>query len=186
VSYEVGQRKSSQRFLRNKVHTVQKITKAEHTKLSHLWDDSAKAFLRAIVLSDVIKVDTGMSKASLLPLARYLKMYTAVKGSINPKNSEQRGSFTLDGVWQPDINRSAALGEASSSLRAGYNILYGSNKRMVFVFDFEVRVWQYLLHEQGLGKGPAWDTISIGRAAFYDHLTNNFTLFDLREWGLHG
>lgn len=186
MTYSVEPRKLSQRFLRNKNHTVQRITKAEHTKLSHLWDESARAFLRAIVLSDVIRVDTGMSKASLLPLARYLRMYTEVKGTIHPKNDEQKGSFTIDGVWQPAVNRSAAAGEASSRLRAGYNILYGSSKRMVFVFEFEVRVWQYLIHEQGLGKGAAWDTIQTGRDAFNDYLFNNFNLFDLREWGLHG
>ena len=185
MSYDVEPRGSSQRFLRNKRHTVQRITKAEHKKLSHLWDDCARAFLRAIVLSDVIKVDTGMSKASLLPLARYLRMYTEVRNSISPKGNK-KGAFDLAGSWHPDQIRGIALGETSSGLRAGYNVLYGSPKRMVFVFDFEVRVWQYLIHEQGFGKGRAWNTIEKGRAAFQDHLENNFTLFDLREWGLHG
>ena len=183
--HKVEPRGTSLRFLRNKRHTVQRITQAEHKKLKHLWDDSARAFLRAIALSDIIKVDTGMSKASLLPLARYLRMYTEVRGTISPKRGQQKGSFNSGGVWQPSIPRSIATGEASSAPRAGYNLLYGSPKRMVFVFDFEIKVWQYLLHEQGLGKGAAWNTIEVGREAFQDHLTNNFKLFDLREWGIH-
>ena len=185
MSYSVQPRASSQRFLRNKRHTVQRITKLEHKKLSHLWDESARAFLRAIVLSDIIRVDTGMSKASLLPLARYLRMYTEVRSTISPKG-DKKGAFDVDGAWHPEATRGTALGEASSTRRAGYNVLYGSPKRMVFVFDFEIRVWQYLIYEQGLGKGKAWATIDTGRAAFQEYLENNFKLFDLREWGLHG
>lgn len=183
--YGVEPRATSQKFLRQSGHTVQRITQLEHKRLSKVWDDSARAFLRAIALTDIIHVDTGMSKASLLPLARYLRMYTEVKATINPQRKKVQGAFGLDGDWDKEAERSMATGQASSRKRAGYNVLYGSNKRMVFVFDFEIRVWQYLIHEQGAGKLAAWNTIQVGREAFAEHLYNNFKLFDIAGWGLH-
>ncbi|MCK4500445.1 hypothetical protein KAU11_08100 [Candidatus Babeliales bacterium] len=133
---------------------------------------------------DVIRVDTGMSKASLLPLARYLRMYTEVSQGIS-FSKERKGSFTPDGVWQPNINRTAALGQRLGAKKAGYNMLYGGPKRMVFQFDFEIRVWQYLIYEQGFGQDAAWDTIGTGRAAFNAYFDKHFKLLGPRGWGLH-
>lgn len=183
MTYKVEPRKTSLKGLRGK-GKAEKITKAEHKRLSKIWDDCARAYLRAIILSDVIRVDTGMSKASLLPLARYLRMYTEVSQGVSFSKRE-KGSFTSEGVWQPDVDRTAALGERLGAKRAGYNMLYGGPKRMVFQFDFEIKVWQYLIYEQGFGKDAAWDTIGTGRAAFNEHFDIHFRLQGPREWGLH-
>jgi len=182
VSYSSIPRQSHFKALRGK-GAAEKITKAEHTRLRHIWDDCARAYLRAILLSDVIRVDTGMSKASLIPLGRALRMTTEVKKGIS-STASKKGSFTLDGVWQPDVPRTAARGEAAGARKAGYNLLYGGPKRMVFVFDFEIRVWQYLLYEQGRGKDSAWDTIGVGRAAFNDYFDAHFKLLGPRGWKL--
>lgn len=184
MSFKVEQRKSALKGLRGR-GAAEKITKAEHTRLSHVWDDCARAYLRAIALSDIIKVDTGMSKASLLPIARLLKMYTEVKGSISGAK-KKKGVFDIDGGWHKDGERSVAAGEASNRLKAGHNLLHGSPKRMVFVFDFEITVWQYLLRDQNsIGKDKAWQTIEVGRAAFQEHFDAHFRLTGPRAWGLH-
>lgn len=165
----------------------EKVTKKLHSNMSRLWDDAARAYLRAIALNDIIHVDTGMSKASLLPLARYLKMYTAVKATIRPKVSSRRGVFNIKGIYNPNGERSFSAGESSSSLKAGYNILYGSHKRMRFVFEFEIRVWQYLINEHGFGKLEAWNTLEIGRNAFINFIDSNWSEYvstDPRKWGL--
>ena len=185
MSYDVQPRGSALRGLRGKGR-AEKITQAEHKRLSHVWDECARAYLRAIVLSDVIKVDTGMSKASLLPLARLLRMYTEVKSSISSQGSK-KGSFDINGTWHKAGLRSMAEGEASNQLRAGHNLLHGSSKRMVFVFEFEITVWQYLLRDQNnIGEDRAWRTIEIGRAAFQEHFDTHFKLLGPRAWGLHG
>lgn len=185
MSYSVEPRASGLKGLRGR-GLAEKITKAEHKRLSHIWDECARAYLRAIVLSDVIRVDTGMSKASLLPLARLLRMYTEVKGSIGSKGSK-KGSYDINGTWHKAGTRSMAEGEASNQIRAGHNLLHGSAKRMVFVFEFEVTVWQYLLRDQNnIGEDRAWRTIEIGRAAFNDHFEAHFRILGPRAWGLHG
>lgn len=185
MSYSVEPRASALKGLRGKGR-AEKITKAEHKRLSHVWDECARAYLRAIVLSDVIRVDTGMSAASLLPLARLLRMYTEVKGNIG-SGSPKKGSFDIFGNWDKNGTRSVSEGEASNQLRAGHNLLHGSNKRMVFVFEFEITVWQYLLRDQNnIGEDRAWRTIEIGRAAFQEHFDTHFKLLGPRAWGLHG
>lgn len=185
MSYSTTPRKTALRGLRGK-GKAEKITKAEHKRLAHIWDECARAYLRAIVLSDVIKVDTGMSKASLLPLARLLRMYTEVKSEISSKGSK-KGVFDIHGSWSASGTRSMAAGEASNQLRAGHNVLHGSSKRMVFVFEFEITVWQYLLRDQNnIGEDRAWRTIEIGRAAFQEHFDTHFKLLGPRAWGLHG
>jgi len=185
MTYTIQKRGTSVKFLRNKSHNLKKITQLEHKKLKHLWDDCGRAFLKAIALSDIIAMDTGMSKASLLPLARYLRMYTEVRSSIRPTRGTQKGSFSEYGTWRPNVDRSIATGEAASTRKAGFNVLYGSPKRMVFIFDFEIKVWQYLIYEEGFKSAAAWRTIDVGRKAFVDHLEENLKLFDLTKWGIH-
>ncbi len=163
-----------------------KVTKAMHGNLIKLWNAAVREYLRAIALKDIIKIDTGMSKASLLPLARAVKMHTEMRGSISG-GKKKKGAFDIHGNWDGNAERSIAEGEASSRRKAGYNLLYGSHKRPVLKFEFEITVWQYLLHEHGHKEHAAWNTIQVGRAAFLDFINDEWRYYlkddlDIKKW----
>lgn len=153
----------------------EKVTKAVHEQLKRLLRDSIKEYIRAV--APHVRVDTGMSKASLLPLARMLRMHTEIKSTIKPKAASRKGSFTIDGVWQPDVPRTLAAGEASSAFKHGFNILYGSNKRPVFRFEYKITVWQFLINENGMGKSEAWQALSYGEIAMERYIKEHWVSY---------
>ena len=207
MKFDVKERKSSLISKRHKGH-FQKTTKERHAAFSKVWDDCVSAYLLGIVTHWATHsgknhgVDTGMSMASLLPLARYVRMYTYVKSQIHPAAKKKhsyvnkkgktvverykKGVFDINGVWDPNGIRSISAGEASSKQRAGYNVLYGSPKRMVFRFDFEIRVWQYLVNEYGKGHIAAWNSLEAGREAFIEHYNTYWLpeVMNKEKWGL--
>ncbi len=183
-------KKASVNVKRDPRQKYNKVTKAMHGNLTKLWDGAVRAYLRAIALSDIMGIDTGMSKASLLPLARAVRMYTEVRGSITD-TKKKKGAFDITGKWDGSADRSIAAGEASSRRKAGYNLLYGSPKRPVLKFEFEITVWQFLVNENGNGKVAAWDTLEVGRAAFLDFIEHEWRQYlkddlDLKKWLLGG
>lgn len=158
------------------------FTKALHTRMKRLWTGATQEFLRAIVEADVIQVDTGMSKASLLPLSRAVRMLTTVRASINPKTAERKGYKDLPGFSSGDV-KSMEMGELLG--QQAYVLDFGSIYKLNLKFRFEIAVYQYHLHENGLvrGSGP-WNSLIIGQNAFIDYIDKNAAkaVPDLREW----
>lgn len=137
-----------------------------HDNLSTVWRGATRAFVEAIVTNSIMSVDTGMSKASLLPLSRAVRMLTVARATINPKRTEVKGSMDMNGRWNPNLNRSAALGERVGE--KAYTLNFGSKARPTFRFEFNIVVYQYLLHEDSANftKSQNWQTLKLGMDAF--------------------
>ena len=149
------------------------INKALYDGLVALWKAAVREFIREIIKSDVIRVETGMSKSTLLPLSRLVRISTELSASIQPKVFAKLGYTSITGAYDPNASRTAPRGEALG--RNAYVLNFGNQKRPVFSFKFRIVVYQYLLHEIGIvpGTGP-WNSLEIGRVAFINFLDTNY------------
>lgn len=149
---------------------INKFNKVLFTKLAKLWEDAAKAFVERLMLASPIRVDTGMSKGSILPLARQVKLFSTFAASIIPKRKRK--------------DKSLGLGDRIG--RNAHKLSFGGPNRIRLVFSFQILIFQWFLHENFAlkgGTGP-WNALEKGRAAFLLHLERNkgrgFPRFD--EW----
>jgi len=165
-------------------------TKAMHVRLIALMHECIRSYLRAILQANTMKADTGMSKASLLPLARKVRMFTEFAGTINPKRPSRLGMTDINGRWQPKKFRSYQAGLRAGVEGKGFKINVGSPNRPVLNFQFNIQVFQYFLHEFGYrGKtGQTWNTLNIGTQAFLQTFEDRAEDFvpDLMIWLLTG
>lgn len=149
-----------------------KITKELQVNMSRLWRDSTKAFVVA-VSKRMLHMETGMSKASLIPLARQARAITALTKNFGSHVKERKGAYDIHGVYHSDWVRNKAQGERIGEKAFEYKVP-PTKKRMVFHFSYEIAVWQYLLHEKGFSSKEAWESLDAGRAAFKDYYNANF------------
>lgn len=157
---------------------VDVFTQKLHANMSTLWRGATRAFIEEILKQDLIRVDTGMSKASLIPLGRAVKMVTAIRAGINPIREARKGVTNIDGSYDSNAYKTAALGEKVGE--KAYILNFGSTARPVFVFEFRILVYQYLIGENSRG----WDTLKVGQQAFIDYLRKNApqAVPKLAEW----
>lgn len=154
-----------------------KVTKTMHEGLEKLWKDSAKAFLRAVLENQAFTnhTDTGMSRASLIPLARKIRLATKVMEGASIKHSSRKGAFDIDGNWHPDAIRDMAAGIAAGE--EAFTLTTGTHKRMLFRFRFSIEVFQYLMNEHGMWNTTAFQTIAAGEEAFWAYYNANFDTY---------
>lgn len=150
-----------------------RYTKALHASLVKLWKDAGREAVRAMATPEVIKVLTGMSKASLLPLARQLRIFSEVRSSINPKERYRRGYYDFAGNFVSSGTQSIAQGERFG--QRAFVLDTGSPTNFNFRFEFHIVVYQYYLHENGIvpGSGP-WKSLELGSSVFEDYIRNNW------------
>ena len=137
-----------------------------HAELVHLWFGAGEAFVRAVALEGVVKVDTGMSRGSLLPLSRAVGLLAKVRASITADRALSRGGETA----QSRVGRRKTI---AAGIRAGENAFefeVGSPSAPLFIFAFEIKVLQYLIREEGQDLLPAWNSMIKGREAFLEHI----------------
>jgi len=150
----------------------EKVTTELHAALSRLLRDSIKEYLREAVKH--VKVDTGMSRGSLLPLARMLRIYTEIRSTIHPKVESRQGSFDMEGEWHKDIPRTLDAGIESSHFKEEFNILYGTPYRPVFKFEYRISVWQWYINENGFGSDEAWEAMAQAEEAMKNYFDSNW------------
>ncbi len=149
-----------------------RFTKALHARMKRLWQGAIRAFIEAVLRPNLIKVDTGMAKATILPLARAVRLLEASRATINPITKSRKGFTELSGQWNPLGKKSAATGEKLG--QDAFTINFGSPQRILFRFEFRIVVFHFILHELGLvpGSGP-WNILGIGNAAFLQYIADN-------------
>lgn len=158
------------------------VTKAVHEALMELWRGAVRAYLLAIIEPGVIKVDTGMSKATLLHVARMVGVYSKVNASINPRRQRVAGVVDDWATGRGDRRRfkTKALGEEIGKSKDTYHLAYGTPKNPLLQFYFNIKVYQYWLHENGY-KDPsgqahaAQHSLQVGRAAFRQFIRENIS-----------
>jgi hypothetical protein len=149
--------------------SVDYYSKKLHENMTRLFRNATTAYVMAIV--PVIAVDTGMSRSSLVPLGRALRIAGKIRSTIVPQRKIRYGTNDMNGTYNPSGIKSAAEGE-----RAGedaFKLSYGTYKRPVMSFSFSINVYQYWLHENGYGGGSSWKTLEKGRDAMLEYIRSN-------------
>jgi hypothetical protein len=113
---------------------------------ANLWDDSAAAFVKGT--ADQVHVDTGMTAASLIPLANKVGGISGVLGAISlrrhisvPDYNHNPLATTSLGIVNRDVMGGQRLGTE-------WNINYGSRVNLVYSLEYRVNVghWEILEH----------------------------------------
>jgi len=128
---------------------VQGIT---YKKLKGMWADSIQSFLNDIAEKDTIPILSGMSKASLMPLARVVRKMTTYRTKLSEARFESfghvvKGWTDMSGRWHRKGYRSMAHGIKEGE--SCFIVDYGNINDWSFRFEFKINVYQWFLHEMG-------------------------------------
>jgi hypothetical protein len=147
----------------NKLVTSDKVTNYMLKQLNHVWRICIRAFLEAV--AQRIAVDTGMSLASLQPLAAQVQMKTIIIATlrgIGPK--AKPGHKNLPPEWSDNIGpfKSRALGARLGT--KAFVIKWAPD----LCFKFKITVFQHMLHESVLNyiESKNWQSLEAGKEAF--------------------
>lgn len=156
--------------------SVDVFTQKLHDKMTKLWNDATRAFLEEMLKEDTMLIDTGMSRASLLPIARKVRMLTVARAKINPRSAPKKGAMVLDGAsshWDKSLTQGPELGEKLGE--SAFTLNYGTTKRPVFKFEFRIVVYQHWAHET-FGNVPnsyGKESVAKGQEAFLEYIKQN-------------
>jgi len=105
-----------------------------HQRLIACWKDSIKVFVK-VALANML-IDTGMSKASLMPLGAQVRLGSFVNRDIfkSKKSKSKRGP-----------RKSRAAGQQLG--RHAYDIKFGTPDQPDLSFEFHIVVFQHYLHD---------------------------------------
>lgn len=146
------------------------IAQYVHRQFIRLWEDSVKAFINAAysVLSQ--HVDTGMSIASLEPLAISVRLKTLITTALKGGYS---GSKYYDFSGPTDRAKSPQYGRELG--QSAYVLSFGTPELPQLDFVFKIVVFQYYLHEFGyaIPSTGIWNTLGKGKTAFLEFFTTN-------------
>jgi len=141
------------------------VLKTHHQRLKRLWRDSVKAFVLGAM--DAMTVVTGMSVASLQPLAAQVRLQTIVLETLRGKGPKNRKGFTdLGGGYHANQSKSRAHGRRLG--QRAYKLSFGTPRNPDLRFEFEIVVFQHEWHER------TWKSLEKGKEAFVAHFETNF------------
>lgn len=114
-----------------------------------------------------MSIDTGMSVASLQPLATKVQLRSIILETLRGKGPKPRkGYVDLQGVYHADQNKSRAHGERLGS--HAYKLSFGTPDNPDLRFSFDIVVFQHQFHE------PTWNSLQKGKEAFIAYFKSNF------------
>ena len=137
-----------------------------------LWKDATREFIKEVVSVLYGHIDTGMSIASIIPLATEVNFQTLIQEAIAGNATHYtKGKEYYDWAGKTGQMKTPALGEELG--QTAYEIEFGTPELPKFVFRFKVSVFQYYLHEFGYAvpHAGAWNTLELGKIAFQTFLT---------------
>lgn len=134
--------------------------------MKKLWREAAGEFVEAIIYTGTVHIDTGMSAASAVPLAKEAKLGSAIQSFISASaNGPKRGAFGMDGKFRKELWRSMKAGRQAGE--SSYILKFGSFSNQVFTFRFDIKVWQWKYNE------GQWGAIPYGEQRFKDYIKRN-------------
>jgi len=154
-----------------KIADKSKVTRDFHRELTRIWKDATEAFIRAAVRQ--VLVETGMTAASFLPLARAIKRFgldsVILEHASNPTSRNPRFNRSKHATF-PSGNRippgpSQTLGQTLGE--KGYVFDTGTPAKLVLRFNFKTTVFQHVLHE------GAQKSLISGRDAFQESINSS-------------
>lgn len=145
---------------------IRDIGKYLSVRFNKLWVEAIHSFISEI--KGRINVWTGMSRATLLPLASEIKYPDSIH--ISPKETLRIGGYLMDpfGVYDPLLWKDIAHGELEGE--DAYFIKFSDEKVYKAEFKWEIRTYQYALHEEI----SAWDTLIYGPKVMMEYVKKNF------------
>jgi len=175
----------TQQRVGGKFVSPQPVLKYVHEELIKLWKASVGAFV--LEATKHVNVDTGMSRASFLPLAANIKLAKLISADLAGK--AKFPARTLEGDIIPGRPKSRTLGRELGE--SAYDLEFGTPQIPKFKFNFRIVIFQYRLNEYGLGNNRQhWRSLEKGREAFIDHFNGNFTKYvrsqDILNWLITG
>lgn len=116
-----------------------------------------------------ILVDSGMSAASLLPLAAKVQYRTAILAIIRgkgPSPTRGHGPSSVFPPFEDNIGRFKSIAFGSRLGAKSFSVDFGNPNRPIFSMDFDISVLQHFIHENGLGNArTAQNSLALGVAA---------------------
>lgn len=139
-------------------------------RLITLWRKCIKAFIEEVLIH--VHVDTGMSVASIQPLATNVGLKTAIIESLRgfgPKPGHKEGSIKL-AQFQDNIGKFKSRSLGSKIGRRAYALEFGSISSPQFKFTFEIVIFQWFLHESTINwiESSNWQALEFGKIAFLE------------------
>jgi hypothetical protein len=148
---------------------IGKFTKSLFARGSKVWRGAMSAYITAVAEIVAQHQDTAMSYASLFPAARDLR----IKGKLPPLNPKREFAVFSKGTeGHAGEYKNRRLGEIAGEKTVVYD--FGRVDRPVFKFEFEIQVYQYLMHELGnFNPHIAWMSMIAGRNAMQSYLAEH-------------
>ena len=160
------------------------LRKYVQQSLARLWRACAREFF--IELVKHIHVDTGMSYASVIPLARKAHLASELMSNLSPRRS--RPSHTsLEGTYIQGSPANVATGIAYGNeavAQKRHDIDFGTPANIILRFRFEVVVYQYDKHD------IQWQSVNKAEAVFKLYWRTNISKYlsptDYFSWLVQG
>ncbi len=165
----------------------QKLTKLMHNQLIKLWKRCVQEFV--LETSKHIAIDTGMSMASLLPLAAKVRLASTIASKISGASNGARGSYTSTRYGYTG-SKSVAHGKRLG--KEAYKLSFGTPQNPKLHFEFDIVVLQHYLHESvgNYARSHHWQSIKHGQDAFlsaWDILVDDYVnAREINNWLLTG
>lgn len=154
---------------------VRRVLIQTHENAVGTWRTAVRIFVEELAKEVSRHQETGMSYASLFHISQIVK---ASMPALDPKTPQGlKGFKSITGSYYPNRRRDVATGMALGEKTA--KIGFGSPTNPRYNFTFEIQVYQYLIHEFGLGinQGSPWGSILKAKVAMDDFLKTNARFF---------
>ena len=154
---------------------AQRLYRKVHDRAILLWEDCVREFIMATAAH--VRIDTGMSVASLRPIANDVGIRNLIVAGFNGKGPKRGHKNITHPDYQDNMgdSKSESFGEQLGSKSDSYDISFGSPQTPFFTFSFRIAIFQWYLHETvaNYNKSGNWTALEYGREAF------------MREWDLN-
>lgn len=136
------------------------FTAAHHKRLIRLWKICIGEFVREA--SRAVAIDTGMSAASFMPLAARVRLATDLRSYINGAPGSRKAKPGYNSTAYPGLSRFKSRAHGENLGRRAYDIELGTQSNPRMVFEFNIVVLQYAIHE----TQSNWKSLQKGVRAF--------------------
>ena len=142
-----------------------------YKRLEKLWKRAIVDFVEATI--NKMSVDTGMSVATLLPLAKQVRAGGIVRAKM--AGGKHKGGFkNLNRRFKSNNARFKSREFGRTLGEKAYKIEFGDMGNIKFEFNFDIVAFQHYLRENnlsGYANTPAWNSLEAGKIAFLKRIS---------------
>lgn len=162
-------------------------------KMRQLWRDAVREGIRTIVYTWIASgsIDTGMSVASLMPLARaplkpsnkrIIGAVSIVQAGLSARKNKtpggRRGAYAAFPSGAANNKRAKSIAEGIRAGQNAYVLQVGTPKSPFFRFEFDISVFQWLYHEDIVGRNSiGLQTLNEGITAMRNFIRENYSRY---------